>query len=207
MDGSWHLRRGQTSHVALPANAAEPPDRNGVADVYVHDTQTSTTRRISRSHAGGDADGPSFDPVISGDGRYVAFVSEASNLTRRSARRTAQVYMHDLSTGLNRAYQPHTEWAARKWTQPAPSHRVMDPRIAFNRWCDLHRAGKCHRGQRDINLLWDVFVHDRSTRQTFRASTDEDEGMENSRAPSLDGTGRLLPLITASRRRRGYGLR
>jgi hypothetical protein len=31
------------------------------------------TTRISRSLSGGDPDGPSYDPAISGDGRFVAF--------------------------------------------------------------------------------------------------------------------------------------
>ena len=177
-----------------PAYRTEPPGRNGVADVYVHDTQTSTTRRISRSHAGGDADGPSYDPVISGDGRYVAFVSEASNLTRHSARRTAQVYMHDLSTGLIELISRTPNGRPGNGRSLRPAISRDGSRIAFQSLaCDLHCAGKCHRGQRDINLLWDVFVHDRSTRRTFRASTDEDEEwMENSRAPSLDGSGRVL---------------
>ena len=76
----------------------EPSDRNGLADIYLRDTQTNTTRRITRSYAGGDPDGPSYHPVISGDGHYVAFVSEASNLTRDSTSRTAQIFAHDLVT-------------------------------------------------------------------------------------------------------------
>ena len=174
--------------------ATEPSDHNGVADVYVHDTQTGATRRISRSYAGGDPDGPSYDPAISGDGRYVAFVSEASNLIRTSVRGTAQVYVHDLSTGL-------TELVSRTANGQPGNGRSLRPaisgdgsRIAFQSLaCDLHCHGKCQTGERDINLLWDVFVHDPSTRRTFRASTDDgEEWMENSRAPSLDGSGRVL---------------
>ena len=75
-----------------PACVGEPPDRNRVADVYVRDTLTNTTTRVSRSHAGQDTNGASYDPAISGDGRYVVFVSEASNLTRDSGRHVAQVY-------------------------------------------------------------------------------------------------------------------
>jgi Tol biopolymer transport system component len=59
--------------------------------------------------------------------------------------------------------------------------------------CDLLCNGKCQPAQRDINLLWDVFVHDRSARRTVRVSTDDgEEWMANSRAPSLDHSGRLL---------------
>ena len=76
--------------------------------------------------------------------------------------------------------------------RPALSHDGS--RIAFQSLaCDLVCEGKCDPGQRDINLLWDVFVHDRSTRRTIRASAGGgDEWMENSRAPSLDDTGDVL---------------
>ena len=174
--------------------AAEPSDHNGVADVYVHDTQTGATRRLSRSYAGADPDGPSYDPAISGDGRHVAFVSEASNLIRTSVQGTARVYVHDRMTGL-------TELVSRTPNGQAGNGRSLRPaisgdgsRIAFQSLaCDLHCHGKCQTGERDVNLMWDVFVHDQSTRRTFRASTDDgEEWMENSRAPSLDGSGRVL---------------
>src|SRR4030095_15203705 len=57
--------------------------------------------RITRSSAAGDPDGPSYHPAISGDGHSVAFVSEASNLTLDSTSRTAQIFAHDLVTGIN----------------------------------------------------------------------------------------------------------
>ena len=49
-----------------------------------------------------------------------------------------------------------------------------------------------------INLVSDVFVHDRRTRRTIRASADGgEEWMEGSRTPSLDDTGRVI--VFASR--------
>ena len=52
-----------------PACVTEPSDQNGVADIYLRDTQTNITRRLTRSNAGGDPDGPSYQPAINGDGR------------------------------------------------------------------------------------------------------------------------------------------
>jgi Tol biopolymer transport system component len=57
----------------------EPSDKKGVAAVYLRDTHTNTTRRVTSSYTGGAPNGPSYNPAISGDGRHVAFVSEASN--------------------------------------------------------------------------------------------------------------------------------
>jgi Tol biopolymer transport system component len=57
-----------------------PDDRNGVADVFVHDLLTGTTVRVSVSAAGAEDDGASFVSGISADGSVVAFTSFAGNL-------------------------------------------------------------------------------------------------------------------------------
>src|SRR5204863_9687262 len=56
-------------------------DTNGVSDVFLRDLQSGTTTLLSVNHSGGAAgNGASTSPVISADGRYVAFVSAASDL-------------------------------------------------------------------------------------------------------------------------------
>jgi Tol biopolymer transport system component len=177
-----------------PVCVTEPPDKNGLPDIYLRDTVTNMTRRITRGYAGGDPDGPSYDPAISGDGRYVAFVSAASNLTRDSTSRTAHIYVHDLDSGI-------TELASRTPSGRPANGASLRPAISHDGWTvafqslasDLLCERKCAEGRLDINLLWDVFVYDRTTRRTIRASHDNgEEWMENSRAPSLDGTGRVI---------------
>jgi hypothetical protein len=55
-------------------------DANGFSDVFVHDRMSGATWRVSRPPAGTIANGLSNGGIISGDGRFVAFGSEASNL-------------------------------------------------------------------------------------------------------------------------------
>jgi Tol biopolymer transport system component len=56
-------------------------DTNGTSDVFVHDLQAGTTTLVSVKSAGaGSGNGYSLDPVLSPDGRYVAFQSGASDL-------------------------------------------------------------------------------------------------------------------------------
>src|SRR2546430_262258 len=55
-------------------------DTNGFADVFVRDLKTHRTRRVSVSSAGAQANGASYNPSISADGRFVAFYSGATNL-------------------------------------------------------------------------------------------------------------------------------
>jgi Tol biopolymer transport system component len=176
------------------APCGEPSDKNGIADIYLRDTEANVSRRLTRSYTGGDPDGPSYDPAVSGDGRHVAFVSEASNLTGNSIRRAPHIYVHDLATGITELVSrtPSGGPANGASLRPALSHDGS--RVAFQSLaCNLVCEGKCRDEEPDINLLWDVFVQDRSTRRTTRVSTEVGQAwMDDSRAPSLDDAGHVI---------------
>lgn len=74
-------------------------DTNGASDVFVTDRTTGTTTRISVSSAGAQADGDSYLPSMSADGRYVAFTSGATNLIGGQTVNVPSVYLHDRQTG------------------------------------------------------------------------------------------------------------
>ncbi|MBN2582742.1 MAG: PD40 domain-containing protein, partial [Planctomycetes bacterium] len=57
-----------------------PGDTNGEEDVFVYDRQTGTMRLVSTGYSGLQGNGESWRPVISADGQFVAFESEASTL-------------------------------------------------------------------------------------------------------------------------------
>lgn len=63
-------------------NLVAPPrvDANGRSDVFVRDLETGAVTRVSVATDGTEANADSIQPAISGDGRYVAFTSEATNL-------------------------------------------------------------------------------------------------------------------------------
>ena len=76
------------------------------SQIYVHDRQTNQTSLVSRdnnasvTNAGG---GASSAPAISADGRFVAFVSQATNLLAPGTPAMPagqQIYVRDLQTGL-----------------------------------------------------------------------------------------------------------
>ncbi|MCK5429602.1 MAG: hypothetical protein KAI94_09040, partial [Anaerolineales bacterium] len=73
-------------------------DNNNQTDVFIHDTQTSTTTRVSRATNGTEGNGGSGYPAISGNGRYVAFHSEASNLVTGDTNDVHDVFVHDTQT-------------------------------------------------------------------------------------------------------------
>ncbi len=174
--------------------SGEVADRNQLADVYLYETGSNILRRISRSESGGDADGASYDPAISGDGRFVAFVSEASNLTRDGKGWMPQIYVHDrtsrTTTLVSRTLSGRPANGAS--LRPALSFdgsMVVFQSLAANLVCER----KCPPALDDVNLLWDVFAFDTRTTRTVRLSADGgDEWMEESRAPSIDDAGQLV---------------
>ncbi len=79
-----------------------PGDTNVKGDVFVRDRQSGRTERVSVSSAGEQANDHSIYPSISGDGRYVAFVSAADNLVPGADRDyyLDSVFVRDRATGL-----------------------------------------------------------------------------------------------------------
>ena len=71
-------------------------DMNGEDDVFVHDRKLGTTRRASLASDGSEAEGQSYGGSLSASGRYVAFISYATNLAPGAF---AKAYVKDLKTG------------------------------------------------------------------------------------------------------------
>ena len=68
------------------------------SNIYVYDRKNKTTKLVSRrSGNGGGANNYSYDPVISGNGRYVQFSTDASNLGGPTISES-NVYVRDLKT-------------------------------------------------------------------------------------------------------------
>jgi len=70
--------------------------RNG--EVYEHDLLTGTTVRVSDAAGGRAADGQSGLASVSADGRYVAFMSTAADLSAGNPTHVSQIYVWDRQT-------------------------------------------------------------------------------------------------------------
>ncbi len=70
-------------------------DTNSSADVFVHDCVTGETERVSVADGGAESDNHSGQCAISADGRYVAFVTLASNLVPGDTNHSLDVYRRD----------------------------------------------------------------------------------------------------------------
>jgi len=86
------------AYAVTSANVAT--DTNGLSDVYLYDCQTGSNVLVSQAfNAPASADGDSDSPVISADGRFVAYRSAASNLVPNDANGVPDIFLWDRITG------------------------------------------------------------------------------------------------------------
>jgi Tol biopolymer transport system component len=140
-------------YVAFTSYAAGlvPADGNGLLDVFVHDRATGRTVRASVAADGREADGLSFTPSLSADGRFVAFPSEADDLVDGDTNGIRDVFVHDLDTG--RTTRLSTPAAGGQGNGPslAPAISGSGAVVAFGSFASNLVPG-------DSNALQDVFV-------------------------------------------------
>jgi Ca2+-binding RTX toxin-like protein len=90
---------GRFAVFASSASNLVAGDDNGAADVFLKDVASGVITRISVSGGGEEGDGRSMRPSISADGRFVAFVSAASNLVPGDTNDADDVFVRDLQGG------------------------------------------------------------------------------------------------------------
>ena len=90
---------GQFALFESAASDLAPGVSNNTFNVYVRDMVNGTTTLVSVSTNGVGGNGNSRSSVITPDGRYVAFVSEANNLVSNDTNGIPDVFVRDLKTG------------------------------------------------------------------------------------------------------------
>ncbi|MEV0222086.1 hypothetical protein [Streptomyces sp. NPDC050704] len=88
-------------YVVFTSDASDlvPGDTNDEMDVFVRDRDGDTTRRVSVAPDRTQGDGKSFRTMISGNGRYVVFTSDSSNLVPGDTNGLVDSFRYDLRTG------------------------------------------------------------------------------------------------------------
>lgn len=177
-------------------------DTNNVSDVFLHDQASGVTTRASVDSRNRQANGGSYLPAISADGRYVAFQSFASNLVRGDTNGFGDVFVRDLATGktmrvslTGRGRQARCNLDYCESTQPVLS--AHGRYVAF-------QSSATNLVPHDTNRLGDVFVRDRRTGTTTRVSVDSrgrqgggDRTNNGSNAPAISPNGRYVVFHSA----------
>lgn len=149
--------------------------------MFVRDRQGGTTERVSVAFDGSEPLSPSFAPSISGDGRYVAFVSQAS-LTPDDLS-GFDVYVYDRQGQVVQRIGPSAG--------SAPTLSADGRFVGFDSFATDLIAG-------DTNGKRHVFVYDRMLAQTTLASIAGAQGNGDSSEPTISADGRFIAFRSAA---------
>ena len=151
--------------VAFASKAANlvSGDTNNSDDVFVHDRQSGRTERVSVKSGGAQANNASFGPAISADGRFVAFISRATNLVAGDTNGMDDVFVHDRVSGSTERMSLGVGGAQADGSSARPAISADGRFVAFKSDATNLVAG-------DTNGATDLFVRDRMTGTTERDS-------------------------------------
>ena len=156
-------------YVAFESDATNlvPADESPDYDVYVRDRVAGTTEKASVDSNENQADaGASRSPVISADGRYVAFYSSASDLVAGDTNGVPDVFVRDRVAGTTELVSVSSAGVQGNWISFGPSITADGRFIAFTSDASTLVAND--------TTTRDVFVRDLLLQTTRRVSLGSD---------------------------------
>ena len=179
-DGRFVTFASMASNLAIP-------DLNALPDVFVRDRLLGTTEIASLTFTGAQGDSPSFNPTISLDGRYVAFRSASTNLVPNDTNGRVDVFVRDRVAAT-------TERASVDGTGTEGDGSSFEPTISADGRYVAFESQATNLVAGDTNGAMDVFVRDRLSGTTERASVASDgtEANQGSGVPSMSPDGRFV---------------
>jgi hypothetical protein len=162
-------------------------DTNSTRDIFVYDIQTNTTTRVSVNSSGNQGNFGSISAVISADGRFVAFQSNASNLVAVDTNGTSDIFVHDSLTNTTSMASMNSTGDRANRSSFKASISADGRFVAFDSLAENLSAA-------DTNGTNDIFVRDRDTATTTRISVNsEGQGADiTSFNPAISGTGNVI---------------
>ncbi|MGK7296956.1 MAG: TolB family protein [Candidatus Wenzhouxiangella sp. M2_3B_020] len=159
-------------------------DLNGHEDAFVRFRNAgSSTLMVSVTPAGIPGNGDSLRPFVSGNGDFVAFRSQASDLVAGDTNGHWDIFVRDLTTDT-------TERVSVASDGNQAEHDSFEPGLSDDGRFVVFRSMAANLVAGDTNARADVFVHDRTTGETIRVSgpaTGESDG--HSYNPVISGDG------------------
>jgi Tol biopolymer transport system component len=167
------------------ANNLVPDDTNNAYDIFVHDRLTGETTRVNLDSEGNQANYyASAVSSISDNGRYVAFNTFASNLVPDDTNGVTDVFVHDRETGETTRVSLNSEGIEGNNVSAMPSISGDGRYVTFYSYAT-------NLVPDDTNGYKDIFVYDRDTGETRRASVDSEgnEANSSSHRPAISADG------------------
>jgi Tol biopolymer transport system component len=200
------VRQGRTTRIPRPADAESGPacqpaiSGDGTTVAYVvHNGgncvedgtaaavfayRQGITTLVSAAPDGSPGDGPSWEPVLSGDGLTVAFSSDAANLVDDDSNSVTDVFVANLAAGgatpaVTRV-SVGSDGVQADGPSASPSLSADGAHVAFASEADDLVPG-------DSNDDVEVFIRDLAPKTTTRVEPLPDEGAASEPAMSADG--------------------
>ena len=150
------------------------------------------TERVSISSDGEQANYDSYSSCISGDGRYVAFVSVVDQLPD-DMYAESDVFVHDRQAGKTELVSISSDGTKGYGDSQLPSISSDGRYIAFQSNAENLVFG-------DFNYSRDVFVHDMKTGETkfVSVSSNGDQANNESFSPSISANGRFVTFVSSA---------
>lgn len=161
-------------------------DNNNASDIFLHDRETGQTELISQRSDGGRANGSSYSPTVSDDGRYVTYHSFASNLVNNDVNSFSDIFLYDRQT---------SETFLVTFVIDGFANNVsFEPVISGNGRYIAFYSYATNLVADDTNTHIDVFRYDHTARTIERVSVDSNEVQSNgnSIAPSISDDGQKI---------------
>jgi Tol biopolymer transport system component len=159
-------------------------DTNNFCDVFVRDRQSGTVERVSVDSSGAQgnavsgydtANGDFFGVSVSSDGRYVAFTSYAGNLVSGDTNAALDVFVRDRQSATTERASVDSSGGQANDLSYSPALSSDGRYVCFTSLATNLVVG-------DTNATYDVFLRDRSTGTTSRASVSSDGTEANDRS-------------------------
>jgi Tol biopolymer transport system component len=130
-------------------------DSNNNYDIFLHDSNTGVTERISIGLSGAEPDGYSLDSVVNADGTVVTYLSGADNLVLNDTNLQPDAFVLDRISGRTSIVSATCSGI--------PGNGLTDwPSISADGTLVVFSSDAANLIQGDTNAVSDVFVHDRT---------------------------------------------
>lgn len=186
---------GNTVAFASTASNLVAGDTNATSDVFAWKRTTGVNGQITRVSVGsqGEGFGPSTSPAISADGRFIAFDSDADELIPDDDNLSYDVLVRDLQYDTLERVSVGTNGEQGDGGSELPSISRDGRYVAFETDVEDWNVD-------DVNISVDVYVRDRLTRTTQRASEKSNglDAFSDSVGASISPDGRYVGFDTDS---------
>ncbi|MCF6209827.1 MAG: hypothetical protein L3K24_03930 [Gammaproteobacteria bacterium] len=174
-------------------------DTNGSSDIFVRDRVTGTMERVSIASNGTEAHGGGANgsrrTAISGDGRYVAFISAANNLVANDTNGVDDLFLHDRATGTTQRINVANDGTQASVPFPNLTAFALSGDGRYLVFPSIEPLSA-----EDTNNQVDIYVYDQVSSSVELVSKAYDGSSANSVSffPGISGNGRYVSFISVA---------